>query len=869
MSPAQRPLAVMSVWCALPLFLSTRVALCLLFSIMSAVATASMDAMVLADTETETETETEPEAESNTSSTGIPAGASAPVGAEPAAAQDSPPQEHVLQEIKGTVRVKGTGAPLAGVLVFVSDDRRVFVKTDASGGFSLKVKATALSISFRRADFEEKVASIGPEGLVGGSTIFMERSATYREVGIIRARRKSEVSQQSLTRSDLANIAGSGGDAVRGLQTLPSVLATNPGSAEIVVRGGAPGDNKFYFDRLELPFIYHLGGLGTVVPLRVLSGVDLFAGGFSALYPDVTSAVVQLKSESSIPERFSGEVELSLLQSSVYAEGSVFNAQDRFLGPASKVENPASVAAAEGSAGSLDASNVAPNPDEKPVAGTSKATGIGYRLGFRRSYLELLVPALLDRLGEDLSITTVPQITDYQILLNGNHSRGTWQYYLVGAANRLRLAAPTRQTDDQSGRSEFRLFNYFEVMGFRYSLDLARDLGLSVVPQQSLIIVDQEFFSNVVKVRSLQYSVDTSLTKGFGQKVTATLGFRPQWDFTTTDVDAIQIPAGGFTPFFDPDTAPRSAEKRKRQTTFGSVYLDLLAEPSDKLTINPGVVYLRGRTARQQEIDPRLGARYSLNESHVLKAAWGQYSQLPNPAFDAPGYGNPSLKLERSDHYVAGWEYALASNWSSDLQVYYKDLYQLVGTATQNSADKYENNISGRARGFEVFLRKNPSGRYDGSLAYGYSKAERRDPVTGKWRLSDFDRTHNVTLVTKYKVTGQWTLGLRFQYQTGSLDSSILGGTFNQNTGRYRPIPKASVGLLESNDVRNPDFMQLNVRSDYDVWFQTWTFSWFGEVQLAPPGGNVVATRWNEDYSKKTSVRGLPFLPNLGIKASF
>jgi hypothetical protein len=755
---------------------------------------------------------------------------SAPADAAPAepTTQEAPNPE--VRRIQGGVQIKGTGAPLAGVLVFVTNDRQKLTKTDEKGRFALDVPLGTPSLSFRKSDFEEVVVSLTESGdaLVTGGAVFLERSASYREVGIIRARRKTEVSQQSLTREDLENIAGSGGDAVRGLQTLPSVLSTNPGSAQIVVRGGAPGDNKFYLDRLELPFVYHLGGLGTVVPVRLLSGVDLFAGGFSALYPDVTSAVVQLKSDTITPERFSGEVELSLIQSSLYLEGSMFKS------------------------------------DEQP-----EDPGVGYRIGFRRSYLELFVPIILKSAGEDLSITTVPQITDYQIVLNGNHSRGTWQYYLLGAANRLELAAPTGQTDDQSGRSEFKLFNYFEVMGLRYSLDLAPDLGLAIVPQQTLVIVDQQFFNNVVNVRSAQYSLDTSLTKGFGKSVTATLGVRPQWDFTRTDVDAIQIPAGGFTPFFDPDTAPRSQEKRRRQTTFGSVYLDVLLEPNPQLVLNPGVVYLRGRTTSQQNVDPRMGARYALTEDHTLKAAWGQYSQLPNPAFDSPEFGNPKLSLERSDHYVAGWEYRFANTWSSDLQVYAKDLYDLVGSATKDPAVRYENNVKGRAHGVEVLLRKSPSGRFDGSLAYGYSVAERKDPVSRQWRLFSFDRTHSVSLVGRYKVTGPWSLGGQLQYQTGDLDSSISGGRFNQNTGRYRPIPSPNQGILATNDIRNPDFVLLTLRSDYDIWFDTWTLSWFGEVQLAPPGGNVVATNWNEDFSKKTTVRGLPFLPNAGIKASF
>ncbi len=786
-----------------------------------------------------------------------PESSSQSVNEKPVGEEKSVVDEKTL--VDGVVLVKGKGTPLPGAVVFVTADRKLFTKTGADGRFSFQIPMGTASISIRRPDYDELEVSLVDGKLVSGPLFYLERSASYREVGIIRAKRKTEISQQSLSRQDLANIAGSGGDPVRGLQTLPSVLSTGNGSAQIVVRGGSPGDNKFYLDRLELPFVFHLGGLGAVVPLRMLSGVDLFAGGFSAIYPDATSSVVVLKSESEIPERFSGEAEISLLQSSVYVEGAMF----RDPPVADKPEG-------QGDAASTESESPAESEtDAVSQSGQSAQSGVGYRLGFRRSYLELFAPFFLKSLGEDLSVTVLPQVTDYQIILNGNHRRGTWQYYLVGASNRLGLAAPTSATDDQSGQSEFKLFNYFEVMGLRYSLSLAPGLGLTIVPQQTFLIVDQRFFNNKVNVRSAQYSLDTSLSKSFGPTVSAVVGVRPNWEFTTTDVDAIQFPAGGFTPFFDVDTASRSVAKRKRQITTGAAYLDVVVEPGAGLTLNPGVVYQKGSTKYQQEVDPRLSARYALNEEHALKAAWGKYSQRPNPAFDAPNYGNPRLGLERADHYVAGWEYAFSNNWTSDLQVYAKELYNLVGSATKNPADKYENNIIGRARGAEILIRKNPSGRYDGSVSYGYSVSERRDPLNGKWRLSDFDKTHNATLVAKYKVTGKWALGLKFQYQSGELDTQLNGGQFNQNTGLYLPIPPENPGILNANDVRRPDFVQLDLRSDYDIWFDTWTLAWFLEMQIARPGGNVVAARWNEDYSKQTLVRGIPLLPNAGVKFTF
>lgn len=738
------------------------------------------------------------------------------------------------RKVTGIVRVKGTGVPVEGALVFQSDNKRRFVKSSADGSFALELEGASSSMSIRKPGFNELVIQVNADGLVTGPNLFLERSATYREVGIIRARQKTEVSQQSLERSDLENIAGSGGDAVRGLQSLPSVLPTGSFSANIVVRGGSPGDNQYYYDRLKLPFVFHLGGLGSVVPLRMLTGVDLYAGGFSALYPDATSAIIQLKSDTSVPERFAGEAEVSLIQSSIYVEGNMLRKKG------------------ESTEGAQD-------------------DGIGYRAGFRRSYLELLAP--LFSVGSDgPQVLTVPQVTDYQFVLNGRHQRGrggTWQFYLLGAADRLKLKARTSFSDNAEGESSFSLFSYFEVMGIRYSLQIGNGLGLTFVPQQTFILLDQRFFDNKVNVKQASYSLDTFLTKNFSKKFTAVVGLRPEIEFNTTDVNAFQFPAGGFSPFFDPDTAPRNTEKRKRRVESGAAYLDLLYEPSDKIVLNPGVIYQRGTTSYQEEIDPRVSARYRLTDVHTVKAAWGQYSQRPNPAFDTQDYGNPRLRMERADHYVVGWEYTFLNNWSSDVQGYYKDLYQLVGPNLRNPQDKYDNNIKGRAKGIEVLVKKNPSGRWDGWLSYGYSVAERQDPLSKKWRLSDFDRTHAVNLVGKYKVTGQWTLGSKLQYLTGSPYTDIQGGVYNQNTGRYRPVVSAELGVIDVNDKRAPDYLQLDLRSDYDVWLDTWSYKWFIEVLTAPLGANVVGGRWAPDYSKREWIRGLPVIPNVGIKATF
>jgi hypothetical protein len=799
--------------------------------------------------------------------TGEPAAApaaAAPTSAPAAAAPTSAPAAADAQRVtlSGELKVKGSGAPLKKATAIQADDRENNAQADARGRFTLSLPRGEQKVIFRAEGFDDLEMSVVDGKPAEDGPWYLEPSAELTRLGVIRARRKVEVSQQSLQREELERIPGTGGDAVRGLQTLPSVIAANPGSADITVRGSAPGDNRFFVDKMEVPFVFHLGGLGTVVPTRMLEGVDLYPGGWSSVFNDATGGVIQLRTENSIPERMSGQFELGLTQSSVYLEGNLFGDAD--TGPLGAP--PSGVAGASNSTGSNSTGSVAPS-------GTTTAREddrVGYRLGLRRTYLEIFSPVIKKFVDEEqVSIVTLPQATDYQMILNGNHSSGTWQTYLIGASNRLAAAASTSLSSDEDGKTSFSLFNYFSTMGARWNSNLGNGWGLTVAPQYRYLIIDQRFFDNKVKIVANKFALETALDKRFNSVVSATVGVRPEFEHLKNDVDAIQVPAGGFGPFFDADTAPRSKETRSREITSGSAYLDVSLRPVRPLTLNPGVAVLRGSWGHQVAVDPRFGTRFALTDQHTLKAAWGYYSQRPQPFFDAREYGNPDLDLERAVHYVTGIESKFGQEVETDFQVYHKDLLNFVGNATKEPAKKYENNVKGRSRGFEALVKKQRTGRWTGWVSYGYSRSERRDPKSLTWRPFDYDKPHSLNVIGAYKITGQWEASSKWQYQSGSSTSRIGGGRYNQNTGRYVPANVTADGTFKANDERLPATFQWDVRTDYDILYDTWKLRLYLEVLNVTNRQNVVGVDYSEDFSERVYVTGAPTIPSFGVIASF
>lgn len=718
------------------------------------------------------------------------------------------------QLIKGLVRARGSRVGIKDAGIIVLPKREVSVNTNAKGEFEVNVTTEDSSLLIRAPGFEDLEIRLS-NGKIPDEPILLEPSADVLATGIIRARRKTEISQQSLGREEFSRLPGVGADPVRALQTLPSVISA--GGANIVVRGGAPGDNKFYLDKFEVPFVFHFGGLGTVVPERMLEGVDLYAGGFSSVYGDAIGGIIQMRPETSTPEQMSGRYELGLIQTSGYLEGKWGEADD----------------------------------------------AIGYRVGLRRTYLEVLEPALKKIQGDSADFTVWPQATDYQFVLNGKHKNGTWQAFLFGAADRAAAKISNRNSDSEDGTAQFSLYNYFQISGVRYNMNLGNGWGLQIVPQQTYVLIDQRFFANVVKITSHEFSITTTVDKRISNELGFSFGIRPDFARAVTKVDAIQIPVGDTT-FFDLDTAPRSTENLTRNIVSGTAFADVVYKPTADWTLNPGVTILKGGGKNQAALDPRFSARFRLNDAQALKAATGLYSQLPEPQFDSKDYGNPDLKPEKAVHYVAGIESKLWDDWESDVQIYYKDMFDLVGPAVVNPEKKYENSIRGRSKGVEFLLKKARKGRWNGWVSYGISKSERRDAEKETWAVSGFDRTHNLNVLAAYRLTGQWEIGSRFQFVSGAPYTPVLSGEFNQNTGRYR---RAEVGA--TNSKRVPDFYQLDIRADYDSLYETWKINYYLEIQNITNRKNVQGVRYSEDFKENTYAYGIPILPIIGVIASF
>src|SRR5262249_29874630 len=78
-----------------------------------------------------------------------------------------------------------------------------------------------------------------------------------------RLRKESVVT--ALRTEEARRVPGTQGDTLKVVQNLPGVARASAGSADLVVWGAAPRDTHVIVDGVEIPALYHIGGLRSTV----------------------------------------------------------------------------------------------------------------------------------------------------------------------------------------------------------------------------------------------------------------------------------------------------------------------------------------------------------------------------------------------------------------------------------------------------------------------------------------------------------------------------------------------------------------------------------------------------------------------------
>lgn len=720
--------------------------------------------------------------------------------------------------IRGKVLEKDTRKPLEGMMVYIDQQEKDTAVSARDGSFVLPVEAAgdysliATGLGYERSN--PLIVSVGQEPQRKETIIYLMPVYAMTEVVVEGERNQDKTAKIAISGKELTSVPGSAGDPLRGMQALPGITTANDASSNPAIRGSGPQNNMYYVDFLPVGYLFHLGGLISVINAGLVEDFNIFASSFGPEFGNVTGGVIDVKLRNPRKDRVGGIINISTFEADALLEGPLSENRSIYLGA-------------------------------------------------RRSYYDLFVSKQGD-FGSGVEYRQFPQYYDFQGKyvwdLSDNHSL---TFTMNGANDQMKL---TLTSDSDAVKRDPILagdLNFEQsyntagaVLTSRFSPRVNNKLGISYLEtsmkehltQLGHIIIDEDliFVRDHLSVATgenneLLFGIDYGVTK------------------VKLDLNVPVVVASDWIP--PPDYT--SAERFVGTDSFAVKGWGIALKDRWKI-IDPLTFVLGGRISYDDYLDkhfaePRLGAEYTVTNNTLATAGWGKYHEFPEGHQVIEGFGNPHIDYEKADHYDLGVEQKITDGWSLKVEEYYKKLHSLV---VPHEPENYINGGTGKAYGTEVLIKKDRKAAWSGWVSFGYSKTERQNDLTGENFNVAYDQPYIVNVVYEWKITPKWTFGAKWRYQSGAPFTPVTG-TETDSTGRIMP----TYGALGSE--RLPSYHRLDLKLSAEVWSGLQKTSFYVEIFNAYNHENISGYEYNEDYTSRKPVAGFPIMPAFGIQKEF
>ncbi len=765
-----------------------------------------------------------------------------------------PAQEVSLTEVvnlRGQVLEEVTGQPVAGALVMVTfdnpdttalsvtwqqylaqigslenqfiDDDRLVTFADSTGHFAFRsLPPGQLVLSFPNVGYSPLSTRLEIRTNELKDAVFRLQRTQYNEYEVVVYGKgpEKEVSRQSLSLFEVERLPGFGGDVIKSLQALPGVARptmNNPGA--IIVRGSGNYDTRFLLDGIDIPMLFHFGGVKSTYNSLSLGGVDLYPGGFGTRYGGCIGGVVELTGRPSRSDRWHTILDASMLDASFHTEGPLGN-------------------------------------------------GFGLTLSGRRSFIGELANAALKN-NDDVNLAVAPYYWDTVARLD--HGRGTaheFFFTFFAASDRMKMIVP----EARSGSPEVSEATDTLEMSLAFSRFIfGYDAEIGSRMRNELRIAAGRDKSSVHALGEFRFDGDGPI---YSLRDDLAMAWRPEF-VTHLGVDLIYTP---YDYAVKVNGYPESSATRKKYSDLGS-YANIEYRPLPDVLLNVGIRYDYYHHLDEGIASFRSSARWNYRQSRTITASVGTYNQSPRPIGQStdPVYGNPDLPPTLARHSTLGHEWRLGDRLSLKVEAYHNTQDQVPALADTNNIN-FLADAEARMYGLEFMLRHESNGGFFGWISYSLGRSQRRfarDPGDGSdwnssvWSLHDMDQTHHLEAVGSWELGKNWSFGSRIQYVSGVPVTPILGYTgnryeFDADTGDYVIVEGEYLSDRISPYFRTDLRIDKKFIRENSIWSVYLDFQNANYFIYNSPEGYT----YNYDHSKRTEY-GWIFFPALGVRVEF
>ena len=241
--------------------------------------------------------------------------------------------------IRGNVKDKNIQESIIGAVIVI-DGTSIAATTDAEGNYKINAPIGTYNIKTSYIGFETQIKYNISVTTGNAQVVNFEIdpiSNSLNEVAVVYEKGKSAVatdmitplSVQQLTTEEIKSNPGGNFDVSKVVQTLPGVGGSSGGASrnDIIIRGGAPNENVYYVDGIEIPVLNHFqtqgssGGAQGILNVSFIEDVKLSSSAFDAKYDNAVASTFIIKQRQGNPEKISGNARVSFTESALTVEG--------------------------------------------------------------------------------------------------------------------------------------------------------------------------------------------------------------------------------------------------------------------------------------------------------------------------------------------------------------------------------------------------------------------------------------------------------------------------------------------------------------------------------------------------------------------
>ena len=745
--------------------------------------------------------------------------------------------------ISGYVQDNSNNELIIGASVIVKE-LQIGTVTNNYGFFSLTLVEGEYDLIFQSLGFEDQSLNFSLDRNISVNIFLNENIESLDEVILSKNIEDVDVELPLLSMNILSGktirqtpVVFGESDLLKTIQLLPGVSSAGEGASGFNVRGGAADQNLILFDEAIIYNSSHLFGLFSVFNSDAIKEVKLYKGGIPSSYGGRISSVLDVYQKDGNNQK-------------LQANGGIGSISSRFL-----------------------------------IEGPIQKNKSSFLLASRGSYAHLF-----------LKLTDIENVAYFYDL-------NTKSNFVINDKNKIFISG-------YFGRDVFKLQDTFSntygnsTFNFRWNhlINEKTFSNTSVIYSNYYYGLKLDFggfdWNSSIKNLNLKFDIKNYFSNEFQFNYGLNIIY---FDFNPGEISPLT-----------PNSGINYSKLNSKYSVESSAYFDIINKISSNLSVRYGLRFNQFLRLRQQglqsyinddpldfdenlkiynpanplissfdnnssvfktfnNVEPRINISYSF-KGQSLKASYNRLNQYlhlisntssPTP-LDIWVPSGPYLKPQKLDQFAMGF-YKNGKNLRFESELFYKKIKNRLDYV--DGADLVGNDnietvvIAGNARAFGIeFLLRKITGRHKFWIAYTLSKSEQKTPgrnsiETGinfsKWYNTPYDKTHDLSINSEYKINDKLKLVGNFIYQTGQ--------PTNYPDSQYNYMNLNIPNYGERNSSRLPHYHRLDInltlkpRKNNRKIESTWVFGIYNLYNR--DNANSIIFRRNNETLKNEAVQ--------------